>query len=611
MARGSEPGPDESRGLRGWRVAPFAAVAIALALVHLHGLEIFHRIPIKHDDEAFVWPLASMTLTEYFTRWLPGTDRYAFPLRDLAFWLDFRISAWTGVQLVWVTQLVYLVMALWALRGVAVVVGQHLGWSRFAADLFVAVIGLHPTSVEMVQWLSVRKHLLPALLVAIGTQRALLLRLDGRTPSTRDWLTLTALYLASLLCYPSAALWLPWLLWLFREHLRARCVTAAVLGATALAALLGTAILVVGRNSAFSEHAHLLLTSGELSVAAENWLQGVGRGFANFVLPWHIGPYYTPHSPLALGGIVLFVGALAWVTVRVLRTESPTRRLALDLLVLALALFIPSSYVLVNTHEYIWGDHYAFLPEAYFLLALAVLAPAEWAIARWPRPLRLATVPVLAVLVLRSAMAAEPWRSDLVLFAHCADHEGAPRCAALAIQKEYDAGGCAAAIRHILEARERFRDLAPLDHVFETDVPFYDGLCVALRTDLDPAAASAELRQLAVRYRGSQGLVFPSVLLQLRQRDVTGARQIAYGSYMDPTFEIRGVTAKMIDLLRGQAEALCQVSIESEAAEEDCRRRQAALLVRTRGFPVNEDHLGWGLGTSIAPFTTPPGTEPP
>jgi len=277
------------RYLRQWG---FWLLACIVSLVHFHSGEILSRKLLSLDDETFILPLKGMDFTTYLTKWLPGRDHYAFPLRDMTFWLDFELSQLLGFQTFWITNVLFFLATLWALKKMLQLVfpqNEGLRWT------LLTIIALHPINVEVLQWLSIRKHLLSALFMAFGTLSVLRVSTTNKTPRFRDWMKWAGYYLAGLLCFPTGLLWIFWPLFHFRKHLmakrqRALLLLGVAIGLAGAVYKLAVYKLVVGLNPDYGKAAGKLFAGSSLLDALELAFRALGRGFFNLLFPFPIPP---------------------------------------------------------------------------------------------------------------------------------------------------------------------------------------------------------------------------------------------------------------------------------------------------------------------------------
>ncbi len=587
-----------------------ALLFVALALLHFHDRSNFTRPLLDFDDTEFIAPIAGMGVSAYINDWMLKPNHYAFPLRDLTFAADLKLSRVLGFQTFWLTNFAIYVATLFVLFRIFRI--YYRSRPLLLAGC-LALIALHPINVHMVEWLSNRKHLLVALILGLGTWKALKQKEHGATPAPRDWLLYFGVYLAAWLCFPSAALWIFWLLFLFHAPLRERKdrgipVWTAAIALAGLAYYLTTAIGSDYRSKAGAEVQPLLFA-----------LQSSGRACFNLLFPFQIEPYYRPGHPFAWIGLALLLAVCGLAGYRLRAISAARRHLFVRFFLLALALYLPNAKVFLGYSEFVWSDRYLHGCLPFLLLAILILLVAPDAVAsaspparavparaapaaprRWPA-LAAFTAVALAYFVLDWRLVPK-WKDGLVLFTSCAHEEEAPKCLLMAMEKSFDRGGCAL-LPGFLETAHRIAPTARTvaDHSFRSEAPVYDALCIASEIDRTGDEKLRKIEGLRSIYPVTDHLMLAEILVLLQERDHESALGLANATYFNPAVPMPSASSKIINMIRGQADALC-VLRELLAHDRSCRKALEVFQSRVPSAAVNQKQIDWTFRRTLTAF---------
>jgi hypothetical protein len=578
---------------------PAIVLLFALGALHFHGLANFTRPLLDYDDTEFIAPLDGMSLGTYVNDWATKPDHYIFPLRDLTFAVDFRLSRALHAQTFWLVNFAIFLgtmLAIW--RSFALYYRERpvlvVGW--------VGVLALHPLNVHMVEWLSNRKHLLVVLILGWATWRALKQHEEQATPTARDFVVYFAAYLAAWLCFPTGMLWIFWLLLLFHKKLAATKRRALTLWGLALVIAAAGYHLTVAANTSYQSKAGVETSPLRFTLAS------TGRAVFNLLLPLRLEPYYRlgdAREWLGLGLLLVLVGLAGY---RLLKVSSARRQLFLHLVLLAVALYLPNAKVFLGYTEYVWSDRYLYGSLPFLVLAALVLlvepgsvAAGKGRIARWLGPTA-AVVVALAYLVLGFRLVPR-WQNGRTLFETCSREERSAKCVAMAVEKNFDQGGCAL-LPELLELAHRIAPAASntVDHSFQAEVPVYDALCIASEMR-PPAEKLREIERLRGVYTMPDFLVLGRILVHLQLRDIAAARAAANATYFDPVRPMPNASTKIINMMRGQGEALCQLA---ELVEHDrtCWSAFEIFRARVQQVVVKPKQTEWTFTRTLNAFNT-------
>lgn len=567
--------------------------------MHFHSSANFTRPLLDYDDTEFIAPLDGMGVATYFGEWARASDRYVFPLRDLTFAVDFRLSRALHVQTFWLVNFALFVATLLALgRCFALHYPARPGLVAGA----VGLVALHPLNVHMVEWLSNRKHLLVVLILAWATAKALKQEAERAAPAVRDWVIYFAAYVLAWLCFPTGMLWIFWLLWLFRAQLRAARGRAVVLGLAALAIAAAGYHITVAGNTSYQSKAGVETSPVRFAVAS------TGRAVFNLLVPLELHPYYRlgdVREWVGLGLLLVLTGVACY---RLYRVSPERRRRFAHLVLLALALYLPNAKVFLGYSEYVWSDRYLYGSLPFLVLAVLVLLvePGSRAAVRGRAVRWLGAAAVFAVAGGYLALGWQlvpRWQNGRALFETCTRDERSAKCVAMAIEKSFDHGGCVLlpellAVAHQIAPHARH----PADHSFQAEVPVYDALCIAAELAL-PADKLRRIEELRQRYTAPDFLILGQILVHLQSRDIPAALGVARATYFNPGLPMPNASTKIINMMRGQGEALCQLA-ELLAHDPSCWDSLARFRARVPTVVLKPKQVEWTFNRTLAAFNT-------
>jgi len=562
--------------------------------LHFHSLANFSRPLLDYDDTEFIGPLDGMSVSTYVNDWASKPEHYVFPLRDLTFAADFWLGRVLHVQTFW---LVSFVLYLATLLAIGRIFSLFYRQRPVLVACCVGLIALHPLNVHMVEWLSNRKHLLVVLILAWATLKALRQRTEKVAPTLRDWAVYFAAYLAAWLCFPTGILWIFWLLFLFRGGLRSRKSRAAVLCLVALAIAGVGYHLTVAANTSYQSKA------GIETSPLRYLIDSTGRGTYNLLVPLRLQPYYRLGDVRSFIGLGLGAALVGLAGYRLRKVSSERRRLFFHVAVLAVAFYLPNAKVFLGYSEYVWSDRYLYGSLPFLVLAALLLvvepgsAPATRM--RWPHP---AAVTALAVIYLALGWRLVPrWQHGRELFETCSREERSPKCVAMAVEKNFDQGGCAL-LPGLLDLAHRIEPSADnlADHSFQAEVPVYDALCIAAELR-PPAEKLREIERLRSVYSLTDFLMLGQILVYLESRDITAAMALAHATYLNPTVPVTRASTKIINMMRGQGEALCQLA-EIIQHDRSCWGAFGLFQARMGSVVVKPKQTEWTFNRTLGAY---------
>ena len=90
--------------------------------------------------------------------------------------------------------------------------------------------------------------------------------------------------------------------------------------------------------------------------------------------------------------------------------------------------------------------------------------------------------------------------------------------------------------------------------------------------------------------------IFSEVLLELQEKNIDAAYSIATQKYMGTLNGLTDVNLKTLNLLRGQAKALCALRLSDKI---NCKANEKKFLDDFAPNALNERQINWGYTASI------------
>lgn len=564
-----------------------------LIFLHYSDGEIKSRTLINYDDLDLIKPVLDMPLNEYFTTWLPTRDNHGYPLKDFSYQIDHWLGQKAGVPIFWFTQLLMFGLLLYGAGLFLLVVLPNQTLIVFS---LVALLALHPLNIEVVQWLMIRKHLMAMLFIWPVTALVFSRRLQDKALSKRDWKWCGLAYLASILTFPTALLWLPWVLWMQRaslkKHLKARLLLWSLTG---LVIGLYLKFTTTGEADYGSSMGALLLGEQIEKALYFSWLS-LGRGFWNTLAPFWLAPYYSELSHWTVVGIVslvtLTVVFFKWVT------DPKDRRLARDVSLLGLVILAPSALVFIGFPDFVWADRYGFLVLPIFLVYLGLILKniklnSKLFLAASNTPfltIASALVSVWIIFAVKTTVERVPlWRNAVTLMNECAMHEKSPKCLAQTAMRAIHIDGCSS-LGPIIEMGQKIYAHRPrYNSEFKSEMPFYHAICIALSARTPPDEKLKKLPFLFDVYEGAGEVMFSIILVNVQAKDWAQAFANAKSYFFSGDPRPLSSSRNIVNIYRGAAKALCEF-----ITEPDCKERAKQFYEANRKTPADVGYTNWG-----------------
>jgi protein O-mannosyl-transferase len=292
-----------SGSVRLWTMIGLTALTLTLALIY--GNVIVSQPLLSYEDPFLILPMKEIgSYSQYLEARKSGLIIDLQPLRDLSFWLDYRLSDSLGFHSVHSTNLL-----IWI--GIALAVFSLLSFlgGPLPLRLFLtAYVAFHPVAVNSVAWGAARKHLLAAFFISWATV-AWFKAVESR--EIRYPMAAILLFGAACASQPIAAGWVLWasIYWLYRRDRIDEQTTCLF----ALVTCVVIAEITFVSNFRYYNSPEFKDAFGGISkIAAENVdrfadrLLVMGRYVIQLFFP--IQPSLTPYSPknpLNLVGVIL------------------------------------------------------------------------------------------------------------------------------------------------------------------------------------------------------------------------------------------------------------------------------------------------------------------
>lgn len=305
------------------------------------------------------------------------------PVRDLSYWIDWRISSFLGSGpyfhltnlLLW-----WAILALvWTIASSALDrPGKGTANKNSIPAWLVLVMALHPVAVEPIAWVSGRKHLLSVLFM-LGATRLVMTATTREKVSFVSCAAITTAFFACCMSQPINILWPVWAIayvtlkcegeWIRANRGSLALITLSLGVCSVLTFMVNMSVYQGTTWFGFklSPHAELFgqkiggLRADEIGLS----MLALGRYFFNLLIPVKIAHRYSPGTFANLAGLLMIpiAGWAGW------RLDEKRR----DFFLWALHAVLPLVVVTAQLSQIFVADSYALSAMPGFLIAGAIL----------------------------------------------------------------------------------------------------------------------------------------------------------------------------------------------------------------------------------------------
>lgn len=564
-----------------------------LFFIHFGFSGSFERTLINYDDLLFIDPISKLSLKRYFTFWVKNPYGNAHPLRDLSWMLDAWIQKSSGLPSYWLTQwllfivFVYLVWQLFSL---------YLSKNKTLAFCLLLLFCTHPTLVEIIQWASARRNLMPLLFLMPASTYLLRSEKENRSLSYTEWSLLGLVWFLSLLCYPVGIFWPVWAYWLKRNEIKKQRYGQIVFSGIFILAFFLNSIWKVQTDLGWKQAVLSWIEPDHLGISFYYGWRSIGRGIWNLVFPYWLSVYYSELS--FLNGLGLFIGGLLWGLAFFLSKKVLTRferQEVKSLFFLGFTLFIPQSIIFLSYGDFVWADRYTLCILPFVFLLIGIFLQKIKLSEDFQYLLFFLFVISFSAQTIYSHQKAPLWLSLNDLLTDCSKKEKAPSCFIRAIDMDFESLGCSPKKNLLAESKEIWlHQSLPYSYQFKKELPFFESLCVALNARNSPESKIAEFETLKNDYQDRGELIPGLILVYLQNQNFSEAYQAAlkYPLRENP-LEIN-TTRAVVTFMRGQMKALCsRLKEEQNSFAEECENRRMHLEDSARADYYDEAIGQW------------------
>jgi hypothetical protein len=579
------------------------AILIGAFWVHFHDFNAFHREPIKFDDRVWVEPLFHLSLKEYFTTWLPNPTRMAFPVRDLIYMAESGLNQWLPFKTYWLTN--FFIFALW-ISLIARTLFLVMPSSPLVISL-TAFFAFHPVNLDLVQWLSLRKHSMAFLFAMAVGYMALRIQSEKRDPEKREWVWMILFCFFSLGSWGTAILLPLWLLFTFRRAIGRDWQTGLL---SVILVFVGTGFYVRLFSPPGSPYAKIIesISSGDMlglwSLTKAGFL-GIGRGIFDFLIPLRISLYGDLTSPLNLIGLVFFFLIIfgTAITIKKIRSKHLPMPNAMtqSLASLGLVLLLPNLANAFISPDMFWNSRYfcAGAPLLFSSLVFYFLTShKKW----WPltafqwRVVATATATVCLFAVSVSLPRVRAWSSSRATFEKCYSEEKSPRCLSYLIEQTIDEQGCAMAYGYFQDSQKMIRERPEIRN---SELPytysFFEAFCNATIVNLGTQEKRSLIQTTKDIVPSPFITLFSETLMDLEDSGPEKALDQLTHRYFESRESMKTPLVGIIaNSLQGQLRYLCEVT--KRPLCEDYLQEAAR---RSDRFGSNPVHQNWAYQTTF------------
>lgn len=574
--------------------------------IHFGFVGSFHRGLINYDDLLFIEPMTKLSLSRYFTFWVKNPHGYAHPVRDFTWMFDSWLQHTTGLPSYWISQFFLFLILGWC---VWKFLSFYLPEKRSLSFCLLLIFLTHPTLVEILQWASSRRNLLPLLFLFPPSLYILRSEREHTVLSRREWTVIIGLWLLSLLSYPVGVLWPLWVFWVKRRELEKNIQTKKIVAIGFFAAFVLNSFWKPKKEISWSLSLGTILNPSFLERNFYHFWRSIGRGTWNLLFPFELSPFYNELSFYNFWGIALFFGLLGaglWFYKN--KLNSSEKEDWRNITLFALVLFLPQGLIFISYGFLSWADRYTLvvLPSCVVLLGLALTKLKLDEKANYL--LFFIFVISLSAQSIYSHERAPLWASWEGLLDDCVKKEKAPACIIKSIDVDIDRVGCSSK-KELFEMGRKLWNSPNLPYAiqFKQEFPFYDSLCTALNATLTPEEKLEEVSKLQASYP-AVGEISPALtLIYLQNKDLEKAFEstLNYSLSEDP---MKLKTSKtVVTFIRGQASALCRIlNLKEDKNAAECERRRLLLESFAKEDYYDEATGQWAYRLAFALFGSNP-----
>ena len=577
----------------------FVLMTVILGMIHFkNGVE---RTFIDYDDLDVVRRMLKLDFTAYIQEWLPDRRHYAFPVRDLSLFADHWLGG-NNQSLFWISNFLYFtVSALFF----SLTLQRLMPESQLLYMGLLSIFMFHPFQTEVLEWITCRKYLTGGVPIAIGTY--LVVRWRGSILTSQKSAVLIALWLMSLLSYPTAVFWIFWAVY----FLSGRAEIKSHLKLIVFLALLSLSYLwIVGRNTGEvnSSLMNIIPAFGKSFHYAYNAL---GRGFFNLILPFWTFPYYQEDSTFTFLGLFLLLCACIafyrYVYLKVKKVKKPAQSEMKSLLKECflwtcggLIFFIPTANTILGFFDFMLADRHFFFSLPFFIIALGYLLKAiHLALKPTSSRPKIWLLAILAVWLggsLFSIFTKSPlWHDDFLLMKDCALNENSPRCYSQTIRRRFFKSDCNGVKDIITLAANAYKNRPPYSFEYNSEVPFFHASCIALNLSVPKEKKVLLIEGLQEFYGPTPEIVFALVLSNLELGQIDQAFNQANQYYLGglPSGPI-SATRTLQSIYLGQISALCSLM-----PSPLCKDRMQRFQTLHNEAELNNGAGSWGKEATL------------
>lgn len=583
--------PDQlpKRGSNVWWWLLLALVGV----IHVSYGPGYHRELIRLDDWQYVSPLESLSLYDYLTTWMWLPDKLAYPMRDITYLFDFWVSTTTGYRSFVVTSVGIFLLYLAVLRQVL----RFYLPERLVLPC-LAIVALHPLSVEVLHWVISRKHLLVGLFVSMYVWQIESIRQKSKNPTRRFWLA-TGAYALSLLSHPTGV-FLP----LFSCVRLRRNVPRAGLAVHIITAG-GFAVLWLGLSSfnnrdyggLFSKEG---IDAGSIEHMVSYGVMAIGRGFYQLILPLSQAIYRDPYDKEHLVGLGLLVAwsGLVWSQWARLRANRERLFEGGALASLALILFLPQFLFVVRRTEFAMADRFLFLSLPFFV------ALTSWCVSSWISAKNEAIRSVLfglfgvylVLLAVQTRRILPLWDSAEEVFRHCIARTDSSQCW-WHLSDDLFRRGCQDLMKDEQAFTSKLASLRGTEPgLFTNEGYFRLAVCVGTATSAGPEIKDQFLGRYAQNGARPESLTFARSLIALERGDSREALNQVMAVYGGGSADTKAFTLMMLGMEQGVLNGICAKGVGDDLP---CVSALAEFTHRYSGNPVESRFIDFGRQAAI------------
>lgn len=337
-------------------------ILLSTLVIGIYWKVISKDLVLSYDDSVLLASLSKINnLKHYFSSIMNGFILDVQPVRDLSFYIDFKIKAFfPGYSFHFTNAFIWILICYFVRK---IFLSQSPN-SYYISGLLVLLYALSPISANSVAWIAARKHLLSTLFIVLATYLTLN---NSKNLTLKKISSISFFYLLSCYSQPINSLWILWLAYFLysneknKQYIKLFLVNSVVCISSILLNFYYYKFIYAKNVSPISKF------SNYISLDLGDPLLAIGRYFYQSLYPFAALPNsHFQGSWENLAGLVLLITALAFCYKKITSGQK-------NLVSPIIYYFFPLIIVTVNMTNVFCSDTYLLNSSIGFYWCLLIL----------------------------------------------------------------------------------------------------------------------------------------------------------------------------------------------------------------------------------------------